>query len=71
MRQRHSRSTAGVSSSARNRAIATGMKMSRAKYSTAPTPMMATSQTAFTSFGSGAESGCLEFACTSGMSVML
>ena len=52
-RQRCSRSTAGVSSSARNSAIATGMKTSCAKYSTAPTPRMATSQTALISLGSG------------------
>jgi hypothetical protein len=52
--QRCSRSTAGVSSSARNRPMATGMNTSCAKYSTAPTPMMATSHTARTSLGSGA-----------------
>jgi hypothetical protein len=60
--QRCRRSTAGVSSSARNSARATGMKTSCAKYNTAPTPMMATSHTALTSLGSGVASvgGILE-----------
>src|SRR5690349_5834682 len=51
-----SRSTAGVSSSVKNTAIATGISTSCAKYTTTPAPMMATSQTALTSLGSGRSS---------------
>jgi hypothetical protein len=54
--QRCRRSTAGVSSSARKMAMATGISTSCAKYRITPSPMSASSHTAFTSFGSGRSS---------------